>query len=80
MGVLNAKQRRASETLPGGRFPMPDRSHAQNALARLNQAKGLSAEDKEKIRNRAHRILGKGHYSTETVAMAKKLRGGDSNG
>ena len=58
MAVLNAKQRRKSETLPGGRFPMPDASHARNALARLNQAHGLSSGDKSKIRARAQSILG----------------------
>ena len=43
------------------RFPMPDKAHARNALARLPQAKGLSAEEKAKIRRRAERILaGKG--------------------
>jgi hypothetical protein len=58
MAVLNAKQRKKSETLPGGRFPMPDPSHARNALARLNQAHNLSAADKGKIRSRAQHILG----------------------
>ena len=41
------------------RFPMPDKAHARNALARLPQAKGLSAKEKAKIRRRALRILGK---------------------
>lgn len=59
MAVLNAKERRTSETLPGGRFPMPDKNHARNALARLNQAHGLTEEDKRKIKNRAYRMLGK---------------------
>ena len=60
MGVLNAKERKASETLPGGRFPMPDKNHARNALARLNQAHGLSGSDKAKIKRRAERMLGRG--------------------
>lgn len=61
---LNARERRASETLPGGRFPMPpgDKDHARNALARLNQAHGLSEADKAKVRARARRILGQGHF------------------
>lgn len=54
---------------------MPDRSHAQNALARLNQAKGLSSGDKAKIKARAHRVLGKGHYSEGAVKQAKRMRG-----
>lgn len=41
------------------RFPMPDKAHARNALARLPQAKGLSAAEKAKIKARANRILGK---------------------
>jgi hypothetical protein len=57
MAVLSAKQRRKSQTLPGGRFPMPDAAHARNALARLNQAHGLSAENKAQIRRRALDML-----------------------
>jgi len=38
---------------------MPDKAHARNALARLPQAKGLSAAEKAKIKARANRILGK---------------------
>ena len=56
MAVLNAKQRKKSETLPGGRYPMPDKSHARNALARLNQG-GLSSAQKAKVRARAERML-----------------------
>jgi hypothetical protein len=55
--TLNAKARKKSQTLPGGRFPMPDAAHARNALARLNQAKGLSSAEKAKIKARAHKIL-----------------------
>lgn len=60
MAILNARQRKKSETLPGGRFPMPDKNHARNALARLNQAKGLSSGDKSKVKARANKMLGKG--------------------
>ena len=42
MAVLNQKQREASETFPGGRYPMPDKNHARAALARINQG-GLSS-------------------------------------
>lgn len=61
---LTARQRERSATIkhggPGGhgRFPMPDRKHARLALQMLNRAKGLSSNDKSKIRARAHRILG----------------------
>ena len=36
------------------RFPMPDKGHARNALARLNQAKGLSSDQKMHIIQMAH--------------------------
>jgi hypothetical protein len=39
------------------RFPMPDKAHARNALARLPLAKGLTAEEKAKVKRRAERIL-----------------------
>lgn len=57
MAVLNQKQRNASQTLPGGRYPMPDRGHAIAALGRINQG-GLSPAQKAKVRARAHSILG----------------------
>jgi hypothetical protein len=58
MAVLNAKQRRKSETFPGGRYPMPDKSHARNALARIDQG-GLSEAQMASVRARANRMLGK---------------------
>lgn len=42
------------------RFPMPDKKHARLALQMLPKAKGLSSEQKAKIRARARRILGGG--------------------
>lgn len=69
MAVLDVKERKASETLPGGRFPMPDASHARNALARLNQAHGLSEEQKEEVRSRAERMI---HHSGGEVDESKK--------
>jgi len=66
MAVLKAKARKRSATITqktnGGtryRFPMPDKAHARNALARLPQAKNLTAAERKKIRNRANKILGK---------------------
>ena len=41
------------------RFPMPDKKHARLALQMLPKAKGLSSEQKAKIRARANRMLGK---------------------
>ena len=62
MAVLNAKQRKRSATIVVNgepKFPMPDKAHARNALARLNQAKpALTPAQKAKVRARAHRILG----------------------
>lgn len=62
MAVLNAKQRKRSATIVVNgepKFPMPDKAHARNALARLNQAKPpLTPAQKAKVRARAHRILG----------------------
>ena len=58
MAVLNQKQREASATIGKDGYPMPDKSHARNALARINQG-GLSTAQKAKVRARANRILGK---------------------
>ena len=62
MGILNAKQRRASATIVvngQAKYPMPDKAHARAALARINQARPpLTASQKAKVRARAHRILG----------------------
>ena len=66
MAVLKAAKRNklSSSTfgLPGQRkYPMPDKSHAQNAKARATQMvnKGkLSSGQAAKIRAKANRILG----------------------
>jgi len=42
------------------RFPIPDVTHARNALARLPQAKGLSADEKKKIVRTACKVLAGG--------------------
>jgi hypothetical protein len=59
MAILDAKERRKSETFPGGRYPIPDKAHARNALARINQG-GLSSSQKATVRARARKMLGKG--------------------
>jgi hypothetical protein len=46
--------------LPGGRYPMPDKSHAANAKARATQqvnAGKLSSGQKAKIDAKANRVL-----------------------
>jgi hypothetical protein len=63
MAILNQKQRNASETLPGGRYPMPDAGHARAALGRINQG-GLSSGQKATVRARAHKILGAAQRSS----------------
>lgn len=57
MTVLSAAARKrlpqSDFALPGGRYPVPDASHARNALARVAQH-GTSAE-KAKVRAKVHR-------------------------
>ena len=54
------------------RFPMPDNSHARSALAMLPKAKGLSAADRKKIKNRAYRML---YGTTDPAKIAKRKAG-----
>jgi hypothetical protein len=52
MSVLDTKERKAIQTdefaLPGRRYPIHDRAHAQNALARVSQFG--TEEEKAKVR------------------------------
>jgi hypothetical protein len=67
MAVLKAASRnklaKSTFGLPGERkYPMPDKSHARNALARASQQlnKGaLSLSQAQKIRAKAYRKLGR---------------------
>ena len=67
MAELSSRSRNALADrvfgLPGSRkYPMPNRNHAKNALARASQqykAGRLNASEKAKIDAKAHRILGK---------------------
>lgn len=63
---LTAKSRNAlpanAFALPGRRYPVEDRAHAVNALARATQqvnAGNLSASDAAKVRAKASKKLGK---------------------
>jgi hypothetical protein len=67
---LDADQRRKHQTLPGGRYPMPDKKHARLALAFIDKG-GLSPEEKAKVRARAHSILG----TTNTEAALAERSG-----
>lgn len=72
MAILSTKARnklpKGKFGLPGkdgkakGKYPMPDKAHARNALARASQqlAKGnLSPEQAASIRHKANVVLGK---------------------
>jgi hypothetical protein len=55
---ISAALRDKTETLPGGRYPMPDAKHARLALQMINRG-SLSPAEKAKVRARAQRMLGK---------------------
>jgi len=65
MGLLSTAARKrlpkSSFGMPGQRkYPMPDASHARNALARVSQAQNagkISAGAAAKVRAKARRIL-----------------------
>jgi len=70
MATLKGKARKRSATVKvkgKAKFPIPDKKHARNALARINQAKGLTASQKRKVVSRAYRKLG-------TPASKRKVR------
>ena len=76
MAVLKSKERNALPAsafgLPGARkYPMPDKSHAENAKARATQMaeKGkLSKADEKKIDRKADEVIKKdGGEKTKTV-------------
>jgi hypothetical protein len=52
---------------------MPDKAHARNALARLPQAKDLSAADRKKIKDRAYKML-YGTTDLKRIAEIKRKR------
>ncbi len=61
MAKLSSKARKRSATVRvkgKEKFPIPDKKHARSALARINQAKGLSAGQKRKVVSRAYKVLG----------------------
>ena len=66
-GKISAASRARSATFrqpnaPAGtqknRFPMPDQKHARLALQMLPRAKNMPPGMAQKVRNRAHQILG----------------------
>ncbi len=71
MAKLTAKARKAIPTkefaLPGRRYPVEDRSHAANALARVSQH-GTPSE-KATVRAKVHAkypTMGKNNYASRT--------------
>jgi len=61
MAVYKAKARKKYATVRTkgrARFPIGDKRHARAALARLGQAKGLTASQKRTIVSKAYRKLG----------------------
>ena len=56
MAKLTAKARNAlpkkAFALPGGRYPIEDKSHARNALARVSQHG--SSDEKAEVRTKVH--------------------------
>jgi hypothetical protein len=55
--MLTEKERKASATFGGDRFPMPDREHAHLALELLPKAKNITSGEKQEVRTRALRML-----------------------
>lgn len=74
--TVGPKLRVKSETLPGGRFPMPDKNHARLALAMVDRAADLSPEDKAKIKARAHAMLGESAQRKERLTFHPRLMEG----
>lgn len=58
MARISDSLRAKTQTLPGGRYPMPDGTHARLALQMINRG-NLSPAEKAKVRARANRMLGK---------------------
>lgn len=61
MATYKAKARKKYATVKTkgkARFPIGDKKHARAALARINQAKGLTASAKRKVISKAYSVLG----------------------
>ena len=63
--IVEKKKGKRKKVIKRYRFPIPDKAHARNALARLNQAEGLSHEERLKIVRRALRKLGRKESAEE---------------
>lgn len=61
------------ETKEIKRFPINDKAHARNALARIPVAKGLSGSEKKEVKTKAEKKL-YGTSSPKKIAAVKKAR------
>ena len=64
MSTLSTKSRKSLPkdqfALPGGKYPVEDKAHAANAIARATQqyeAGKLSAADRAKVNSKANNVL-----------------------
>ena len=67
--------------LPGGRYPIEDKSHARDALARVSQHG--SPEEKAKVRGAVHRKypdIGKRKTTSEGHELEKRLAARNDRG
>lgn len=78
MSKLTTKQRkrlpRSDFALSGGRYPINDKSHARNALARVSQHG--SSEEKAKVRAAVHRKFPGIGESPSRSTRSRRRRGG----
>jgi len=68
--VVQKEKSASGKTTERKRFPLNDKAHARNALARLPQAKGLSSTEKQAIKNKAHKEL----YGTTNPTQIDKVK------
>lgn len=66
--IQTEKSKKTGKSKKVRRFPINDKAHARNALARLPQAKGLDQEEKDAIKKKAKRKL---YGKTNTTKRAK---------
>jgi hypothetical protein len=58
MATYDEAERKEYATVGKDSYPIGDRAHARAALSRINQG-GLSSSQKDKVRAKADRMLGK---------------------
>lgn len=73
--IVKTHKGKGGKTLKEYKFPIPDKAHAANAMARLNQAKGLTKEDKKKIARKARKFLGLTPAIAKVLGLKPKKKG-----